>query len=145
MSSRAYRWLATAVVGFIVVMIIYGGDKPDSASSHSAPSNPQEAAPQPPLTPSPTASAFQEGLQDRTDLERWYGNLSGEVQRGAVWWSGRRSLAQPGACNGPTAMGRDGFIEGCEASKARLAPTDLRRKESAEYRKGWNSYSFQQQ
>ncbi len=46
---------------------------------------------------------FQRGLADRAELEQWVAALSGDFRRGAEWWTGRRSLPNPGSCNGPAA------------------------------------------
>jgi DNA-binding helix-hairpin-helix protein with protein kinase domain len=82
---------------------------------------------------------FQRGLADRTELEQWIAALSGDVRRGAEWWAGRRSVPNPGSCNGPAAASQD-FTLGCDAAKGRLAAIDRKRKSDPEYRKGWNSF-----
>jgi DNA-binding helix-hairpin-helix protein with protein kinase domain len=89
------------------------------------------------LNPAPL---FQAGLADRTDWERWIAGQSGEFRRGAEWWASHRSLVHPGSCDGPAATSPD-FEVGCEAAKARLTPTDLKRKSDPEYRRGWNNYN----
>jgi len=33
------------------------------------------------------------------------------------------------------------FVLGCEAAKARLTPTEIKRKSDPDYRPGWNSYT----
>jgi hypothetical protein len=82
----------------------------------------------------------QRGLADRAEFEQWVAALSGDFRLGADWWAGRRSLLNPGACNGPTATSQD-FMFGCEAAKARLTPMDIKRKSDPVYRRGWNSYT----
>jgi hypothetical protein len=86
-------------------------------------------------------SSYDEGLKDRTDWEQWLAGLSGPFRSGAFWWSGQRSLQQPGVCNGPDSFGNLEFAAGCEAARVRLTPTDLKRKANPDYRRGWNSYS----
>jgi hypothetical protein len=85
-------------------------------------------------------SQFEAGLADRSDWERWVAGLSGEFRRGAEWWASHRSLSHPGSCDGPAATSLD-FGSGCETGKARLTPTDLKRKSIPEYRRGWNNYN----
>jgi hypothetical protein len=89
------------------------------------------------LNPEPL---FQAGLADRADWEQWIAGLSGEFRRGAEWWASHRSLVHPVSCDGPVATSPD-FEMGCEAAKARLTPTDLKRKSNPEYRRGWNNYN----
>jgi hypothetical protein len=88
--------------------------------------------------PEPTISSYDRGLADRTAWEQWFAGLSGDFQAGAYWWSGQRSLRSPGTCNDPTVSQL--FVAGCEAARARLAPTDMTRKYDAEYKRGWNAY-----
>ena len=85
---------------------------------------------------------FQRGLMDRTELEQWVAAQSADFRQGAEWWAGRRSLPNPGSCNGPAATSQD-FVFGCEAAKTRLTPIDIMRKSDPEYRRGWNSYTGQ--
>jgi hypothetical protein len=89
--------------------------------------------------PEPTISSYDRGLADRTAWEQWFAGLSGDLQAGAYWWSGQRSLPNPGTCNNPAVSQL--FVAGCEAAMTRLTPTDARRRLSAEYRRGWNEYS----
>ena len=83
---------------------------------------------------------FQRGFADKTEWQQWVAALTGDFRRGAEWWAGRRSLPNPGSCNGPGATSQD-FAFGCESAKARLTPIDKKRKSDPEYRRGWNSYS----
>ena len=83
---------------------------------------------------------LQQGLSDRTEWEQWIVAQSGDFRRGAEWWAGRRSLPNPGSCNGSPAASQDSVF-GCEAAKARLTPLDGQRKSNSEYRRGWNSYT----
>jgi serine/threonine protein kinase len=85
------------------------------------------------------SATFEQGQADRTAWEHWFAGLSGDFQAGAYWWSGQRSLANPGTCNATAATQL--FVAGCEAAMSRLTPTDLKRKLSVEYRRGWNEYS----
>jgi hypothetical protein len=90
-------------------------------------------------TKPPPENRFQRALSDRTELEQWVAALSGDFRRGAEWWTGRRSLPNPGSCNGLVATSQD-FVFGCEAAKARLTPIDVKRKSDPDYRRGWNSF-----
>jgi hypothetical protein len=83
---------------------------------------------------------FQRGFVDKTEWQQWVAALTGDFRRGAEWWAGRRSLANPGSCKGTGATSQD-FAFGCESAKARLTPIDKKRKSDPEYRRGWNSYS----
>ena len=85
------------------------------------------------------SATFEQGQVDRAAWEQWFGSLSGDSQAGAYWWSGQRSLPNPGTCNTPTA--NQLFVAGCEAAMSRLTPTDVKRGSSAEYKRGWNEYS----
>jgi len=85
------------------------------------------------------SATFEQGQADRTAWEQWFAGLSGDLQAGAYWWSSQRSLPSPGACNNSAASQL--FVAGCEAAMSRLTPTDVKRKLSAEYRRGWNEYS----
>jgi hypothetical protein len=80
---------------------------------------------------------FQQGLADRQGWENWFVGLTGDYRAGAYYWSGQRSLPQPGSC---TTLGGDATA-GCFAAQGRLASTDARRKSEPDYRLGWNSYS----
>jgi hypothetical protein len=107
---------------------------------------PQTPAPTPPTGAPNTPNldfvlSYDEGLKDRANWERWFAGLSGPFHTGAFWWSGQRSLDQPGACNGPASLGDLEFAAGCEAAKARLTPADIKRNTNPDYRRGWNSYS----
>jgi hypothetical protein len=91
----------------------------------------------PPLSPD---DSFERGGADRTELEQWIATLTGDFRRGARWWAGRRSIANPGSCSGPAAT-NDQFVSGCETAKARLMPIGIKRKSDPEYRRGWNSFT----
>lgn len=100
------------------------------------------------INPSPPASSpaslaaspYDQGLADRAALEQWVSSMTGELRRGADWWAARRSLPNPGSCNGPAATSSE-FVAGCEAAKARLTLVDVNRKSDPEYRRGWNTYT----
>jgi hypothetical protein len=89
----------------------------------------------------PPIRPFDQGLADRAEWEIWAAALSGDFRRGAEWWAAHRSLANPGACNGPAAAMDQQFILGCEAARARLIPKGSKRKSDPDYRRGWNSYT----
>ena len=105
--------------------------------------DPVQHAPAVPGPPPETlgGTAFERGLADRGAWEVWLGRLQGDLQRGAIWWSGQRSLARPGSC-----LGRIGpspsadFTAGCAAAQQRLDLADLRRRTEPDYRAGWNSW-----
>jgi hypothetical protein len=90
--------------------------------------------------PNVESATFEQGQADRALWERWFADLTGEFQQGAYWWSGQRSLPKPGTCSDFPGKNQE-FLLGCEAAKARLTPTDLKRKYSADYKRGWNEYS----
>ena len=95
----------------------------------------------PSMTPaSPAANPYDQGLADRAALEQWVSSLSGELRRGGDWWAARRSIPNPGSCNGPAATSPE-FVAGCEAAKALFLPIDAKRKSNPEYRRGWNVYT----
>jgi hypothetical protein len=89
-------------------------------------------------TITPSTPPFDQGLADRAALEQWVAGLSSEFRRGVDWWAARRSVANPGLCDGPAATSSE-FAAGCEAAKARLTPVDTKRKSDPEYRRGWNT------
>ncbi len=99
------------------------GPRPENQFSIPAPENP-----------------FQRGFVDRTEWEQWLAALSSDFRRGAEWWGERRSLRNPGSCTGVAGTNQE-FAFGCEAAKARLTPTDMKRKSDPQYRRGWNSYT----
>ena len=78
---------------------------------------------------------FQKGLADRSKWESWYGSLSGDLQAGAYYWAGQRSLAHPGPCEGSSM-----FITGWQQAKERLTAADALRKSEPDYKLGWNAY-----
>lgn len=88
-----------------------------------------------------SVSSYDKGLADRTRWQNWLASLNTrpDFERGAFWWSGQRSLPNPGACQGPTAPSQE-FISGCEAAKQLLSPMDIQRKSNSEYKRGWNAY-----
>ena len=108
--------------------------EPDAPSS-DAPTVDQNAAP-----PAPSESvAFRQGVADRSDWETWFAGTRGDYHDGAIYWSGQRSLAQPGSCANQ-AMSRD-WQAGCVEAQKRLAMPDGRRRSEPDYRRGWNSWS----
>ena len=80
---------------------------------------------------------FDHGLRDRAGWENWFTGLSGDFKAGAEYWASQRSLPNPGSC-----FGTFEFTQGCNEAKARLTPTDVMRKQTQEYRAGWNAYGF---
>ena len=110
---------------------------------------PQSAAPAwvAPMAPVPTtnpqtdvqpSAAYQEGQADRRTWEAWFASLSGDYQAGAEYWAGQRSLAHPGSCYSPPQLAGVDWTAGCLSAKQKLAPYDVMRKSSEEYRQGWN-------
>jgi hypothetical protein len=85
--------------------------------------------------PTPVAANAQ-GVADRQAWEAWFASKSGGYRSGALYWSGQRSLAKPGAC---TTLKTEDGKNGCLAAKAMLDPFDARRKTEPDYRLGWNS------
>lgn len=97
-----------------------------------------------PVAPQPAASdsnAFQQGLADRGSWETWFAGSQGDYHDGAFYWSGQRSLPQPGSCAN-AAMSRD-WQAGCAEAQKRLAISDARRRSEPDYKRGWNSWSAQ--
>jgi hypothetical protein len=84
------------------------------------------------------ATETQQGLADREAWETWFASLSGEYQAGAELWADERS--KPRAQQVPCGSLSGATAEGCLEAKARLDVSDQRRKLSALYRQGWNSY-----
>jgi hypothetical protein len=158
-----------AMVGYVVSSIVPRSDdsnkkgqpasevQPPTSGSASAP-HPPTASPTPltptlhaprpvqlaPALPSATqsfasvqqATPFQQGLADRRAWETWFAAASGEYRRGALYWAGQRSLVHPGSC----ATLAVEAAAGCSAAVARLAGSDVRRKNDPDYRAGWNSF-----
>jgi hypothetical protein len=89
------------------------------------------------ITVTGPAFGFREGYADRKAWEDWFNATSGEFKAGAYWWSGQRSLPQPGDCQ---SLGGQA-TSGCLAAKAQLEVSDYRRNAFPIYRAGWNSYS----
>ena len=82
--------------------------------------------------------AFNEGLADRARIEAWLQTLSGPHREGAIFWSGPRSVQRPQPCD--QSPPSPAWREGCVASRAQFAPTDVRRRTEPEFRLGWNSW-----
>jgi hypothetical protein len=89
------------------------------------------------LSPSRAGELFDHGLRDRAAWENWFTGLNGDFKAGAEYWAGQRSLPNPGGC-----FGTFEFTQGCNEAKARLTPTDVMRKQTQEYRAGWNAYGY---
>ena len=86
-------------------------------------------------TAAATSASFRDGANDRLAWETWFNGLSGEERDGAYYWAAQRSLKTPGDCG---RLGGAGQI-GCVEAKARLSPSDVRRKSDPDYKAGWNS------
>jgi TPR repeat protein len=86
--------------------------------------------------------AFEQGLGDREDWERWLAGLEGPYHEGAFWWSANRSVSgHPSCIEGQRAAGASAdWLDGCQTAKTKLDPSDSLRKAGSAYRKGWNSY-----
>lgn len=83
------------------------------------------------------SATYEQGRTDRQASESWFAGLTGDFRAGADFWAGHRSDRKPPSCSAP-GQSRE-FVEGCFAAKARLDPTDIRRKAETDYRDGWNS------
>lgn len=91
-------------------------------------------------TPPPQPSSpFIQGQTDRQGWESWFGALTGDYRDGAWYWSGQRSLPNPGSCNSAPPFISGDWTAGCFAAQQRLAASDVRRKTEPDYRLGWNS------
>lgn len=98
---------------------------------------PASAAAAAPWSTGPSAtSSFQQGQSDRAAWEQWFASLSDSQKAGAEYWAGQRSLPRPGTCESSDAA----FTAGCTEARRRLSPSDARRRNDPEYRRGWNSY-----
>lgn len=82
--------------------------------------------------------AFQQGSADRQGWEDWFGRLTGDYRSGAAFWSGHRSIPNPGSCYGPAGQNLGDWTAGCVAAQQRLAVPDVRRKAEPDYWQGWN-------
>lgn len=80
--------------------------------------------------------AFRDGLRDRDAYEAWFGRLEGPRRDGALFWARNRSLPRPPPCPADDPA----FLEACQEAQRRLTPSDQRRREDPEYRRGWNSF-----
>ena len=91
-------------------------------------------------TPPPQPSSpFIQGQTDRQGWESWFGALTGDYRDGAWYWSGQRSLPNPGSCNAAPPFAGGDWTAGCFAAQQKLAPSDARRKTEPDYRFGWNN------
>jgi hypothetical protein len=88
-----------------------------------------------------TSPAFQQGLTDRNAWESWIASISGDYRAGAEYWAAQRSTPTAGACFDTAGNSRGDWTVGCLSAKARLTPSDERRKTEPEYRRGWNSFT----
>lgn len=81
---------------------------------------------------------FNEGRSDRASYDAWFSSLNlGPYQDGVVFWASHRSMKVPPSCH--AVSGDVTWENGCLDSKARLAPSDKRRRADPVYRSGWNS------
>lgn len=85
------------------------------------------------------STSFQDGQRARAEWETWFDALANDRRAGAYYWSGQRSLPNPGSCYGPDGQARGDWTIGCMAAQIKLAPLDIRRKAESDYRAGWNS------
>ncbi len=81
---------------------------------------------------------YDVGRADRSTYERWFGQQHGDARDGAEFWAGQRSAPRPTTCGEPPGMSQS-WRAGCEAARSILSPFDNRRRENAEYRRGWNA------
>jgi hypothetical protein len=110
--------------------------RPVEMADQPQPSQPQTSG------VSPIEAAFHAGLTERGAWETWDAALTGDYRAGADYWASHRSISNPGTCANPIGViPTPAWTAGCMASKTRLDPTDLKRKNDPNYRRGWNSYS----
>ncbi|MGE0278652.1 MAG: type IV secretory system conjugative DNA transfer family protein [Nitrospiraceae bacterium] len=87
-----------------------------------------------------TSAAFQDGLRDRSNWERWFSTLSGDAREGANFWAGERSKSNPGSCYGGKGQWSVEYRKFCIGAKDFLDKVDARRRSESEYWRGWNNY-----
>jgi len=85
-------------------------------------------------------SQHDRGRADREQWETWLSKQSGDRLDGASYWASHRSLRHHLSCAAARpASSSDAWREACVEAQALLAKSDHLRKQSHEYRQGWNS------
>ena len=134
---------ALGTVALVILLILAPDPQPstDAPQSGVAAETAQGASETTPHAAPETAAAnptaFDEGLFDRRIWEDWFNSLTGEEHEGAAFWAGQRSLLNPGTC---PALPSLNYWRGCKEAKRYLDPSDRRRLNDPEFRRGWNSY-----
>lgn len=82
------------------------------------------------------SSAFTAGTEDRKAWETWFASLSGDIKDGAEWWANHRSDKPQPKCTDLIGDQQ----QGCAEAKLRLSIPDKLRRQSMDYRRGWNDY-----
>jgi len=83
--------------------------------------------------------AFQAGRAQRYAWEAWFNSLTGDARDGAMFWTGQRSLKRPQSCYAVPSRPSSEWISGCITAQSKLASSDIRRKQEADFKAGWNS------
>lgn len=84
-------------------------------------------------------SSFAQGRADRLAWESWSKSVEGQALAGVEWWASVRSLRHRPTCEEMRLAHGEAFVQGCQAAKEHLDPTDMRRMTDPVYRAGWNS------
>jgi hypothetical protein len=110
------------------------------ARANAAAEHGGEAPPsQPAAATLPTSAIFLQGQSDRQQYEAWFASQSGDYRAGASYWAANRSHRPAPDCSTAPFPTNPTWLAGCGDAKRRLAPLDLMRLSSPDYRRGWNS------
>jgi hypothetical protein len=88
---------------------------------------------------SPAPVAYLVGQLDRRAWDAWSSGLAGAFREGALWWANMRNKQPRPTCDLVPATNQTDAVRGCNAARARLAPSDRRRRAEPAYRAGWNN------
>ena len=83
--------------------------------------------------------SYLDGVNDRSQYESWFAQLTADYKKGVEFWVGNRSKPMQASCFGQGAAPESDWMRGCLTAQRRFAPLDAKRKSDPEYRLGWNS------
>lgn len=94
---------------------------------------------QPNVADAQSSGSYLDGVNDRSQYEIWFAQLTADYKKGVEFWVSNRSKPMQPSCFGQGAAPESDWMRGCLTAQRRFAPLDARRKSDPEYRLGWNS------
>jgi type IV secretory pathway TraG/TraD family ATPase VirD4 len=151
-TGRAVRTGAKFIVGgmgalFLLMMFVgaigsYLDRKSgvESPQSQGAASTTAARPAQPAQLPPAQSLAFQQGAEARRIWENWVISLGRDARAGVDFWAGERGKPNPGSCSDGPGQWSAAFRDACLGAKQYLTPTDVRRLNEPDFKRGWNIY-----